>query len=96
MLYQDRNFGSFSPRVKFVEWRLSFYTNESVLFESHLLHQLRAVSKIINGNFTFISQFQDKRLTPLARQVIEEQPQLKEHDWLSKDKIKRYERDALK
>ena len=88
--------GTFSPRVKFVKWLAAFYTNDIVLFEAHLLHQLKAASKVINGDFIFISQVQDKSLTPLARKVMEEQLQLKEHGWLSNDKMKLYERDASK
>ena len=91
------SFGTFSPRVKFVEWQASFYTKDPVLFEAHLLHQLRAASKIINSDFIFISQLQDKSITLLARKLMEEQLQLKEHNWLSNgDKMKLYERDASK
>ena len=88
--------GTLSPRVKFVKWQAAFYTNDSVLFEAHLLHQLTSASRVINGDFIFIAQVQDKSLTPLARKVMGEQLQFKEHDWLSNDKMKLYERDASK
>jgi len=86
-------FGTFSPCVKFEEWLAAVYTKDPILFEAHLLHQLKRACEVVNGDFIFIS-FQDKNLTPLARRVMEEQLQLKEHDWLSKRTLKLYERDV--
>ena len=89
------SFGTFSPCVKFAEWLAAVYTKDPVLFGAHILHQLKLASETINGDFIFIS-FHDKDSTPLARRVMEEQLQLKEHDWLSKRTLKLYEKDASK
>ena len=87
------SFGTFSPRVKFVQWLAAIYTKNPVLFEAHLLHQLKRACEVINGDFILIS-FQDKNSTPLARRVMEEQLLLKEHDQLSNKlkTLKVYER----
>ena len=87
--------GTFSPRVKFVEWHATFYSKDPVLFGAHLLHQLKRACEVINGNFIFLS-FQDKSLTPSARKVMEEKLQLKENDWPSEKTVNFYERDASK
>ena len=88
------SFGTFTPSVKFVDWIIAVYTKDSVLFEAHLLHQLKRVCEVINGDLIFLS-FQDKSLTPFARKVMEEKLQLKTHDW-PPEKMHLYERDALK
>ena len=79
--------------VKFAEWLAAVYTKDPVLFEAHLLHQLKRACEVINGDFIFLS-FQDKALTPLARKVMEEKLQLQEHVWLSTKTLKLYEINA--
>ena len=86
--------GTFSPRVKFLEWHATFHTKDPVLFEAHLLHQLKRACEVINGELLFLS-FHDKRLTPSARKVMEEKLQLKENDWPSEKTINLYERGVL-
>ena len=88
------SFGTFTPCVKFVDWITVVYTKDPVLFEAHLLHQLKRAREVINGDLIFLS-FQDKSLTPLARKVMEEKLQLKTHD-LPVEKMYLCERDALK
>ena len=83
--------GTFSPRVKFLEWHATFYTKDHVLFEAHLLRQLKRACEVINGDLLFLS-FQDKSLTLSARKVMEENLQLKEDDWPSEKTINLYER----
>ena len=92
-LPKSLSFGTFSPCVKFAEWLAAVYTKDPVLFEAHLLHQLKRACELINGDFIFLS-FQDKALTPLARKVLEEKLQLQEHDWLSTKTLKLYEINA--
>ena len=87
--------GTFSPRVKFLEWHATFYTKDPVLFEAHLLHQLKRACEVINGELLFLS-FHDKRLTPSARKVMEEKLQLKENDWPSEKTVNLYEKGVLK
>ena len=82
--------GTFSPRVKFLEWHATFYTKDHVLFEAHLLRQLKRACEVINGDLLFLS-FQDKSLTLSARKVMEENLQLKEDDWPSEKTINLYE-----
>ena len=74
------SFGTFTPCVKFVHWVTAIYTKDPVLFEAHLLHQLKRAREVIKGDLIFLS-FQDKSLTPLARKVMEEKLQLKTHDF---------------
>ena len=62
-------FSSFYPDVKFVVWITSLYTKDPVLFEAHLLHQLKRACEVINGDLIFLS-FQDKSLTLSARKVM--------------------------
>ena len=79
------SFGTFSLCVKFAEWLTAVYTKDPVLFEAHLLHQVKRACEVTNDDFILIS-LQDKDLTPLARRVMEARLQLKEHDWrLEKD-----------
>ena len=87
------SFGTFSPCVSFAEWLAAVYTKDPVLFEAHLLHQLKLACEVINGDFIFLS-FQDKAFTPLVRTIMEEQLQLQEHDWLSTKTLKLYEINA--
>ncbi|XP_020629119.1 histidine N-acetyltransferase-like isoform X1 [Orbicella faveolata] len=77
------SFGTFLPCVKFAEWLSVVYTKDPVLFQAHLLHQLKRACEVIDGNFIFIS-FQDKDLTPLVRKVMGEPLQLNEYDCFSK------------
>ena len=84
------SFGTFSPCVKFAEWLAAVYSKDPVLFEAHLLHQLKRACGVIYGDFILIS-FHGKNSTPLARRVMEGQLQLKEHDWPSKRTLKLYE-----
>ena len=49
--------------------------------------------EVINGDFIFVS-FQAKRFTPWARKLMEEQLQLKEHDWYMKKTMKFFEKDV--
>lgn len=83
--------GTFSPRVKFLEWHATFYTKDPVLFEAHLLHQLKRACEVINGDLIFLS-VQNKSLTPSARKVMEENLQWKENDWPSEQTVNLYER----
>ena len=90
------SFGAFSPSVKFQQWEAAFYTKDPVLFEAHLLHQLKRACEVINGDFIFFSS-QDKSLTPSARKVMVEQLQLKEYVFYMKLKtIKLFQRDVTK
>ena len=85
--------GTFSPRVKFLEWHATFYTKDPVLFEAHLLHQLKRACEVINGDLIFLS-VQDKSLTPSARKIMEENLQQKENDWPSEETVNLYERSV--
>ena len=66
------SFETFVPCEKFAEWLVAVYTKDPVLFEAHLLHQLKLACEVINGDFILIS-FHGKNSTPLARRVMEGQ-----------------------
>lgn len=92
-LPRSLSFGTFSPRVKFVQWLAAVYTDDSVLFQAHLLRQLKRACEVVNEDFIFLS-FHDKSFTPLVRKVMEEQQQLKVHEHYFKKTMKLYERDV--
>ena len=94
VLPKSLSFGTFTRCVKFVNWITAVYTKDPVLFQAHLLHQLKRACEVIKGDLIFLS-FQDKSLTPLARKVMEEKLQLKTHDFPT-EKVYLCERDALK
>ena len=79
--------------VKFAEWLAAVYTKDPVLFEAHLLHQLKRACEVINGDLIFLS-VQDKSLTPAARKIMEENLQQKENDWPSEETVNLYERSV--
>ena len=89
------SFGTFSPRVKCVHWRVSVYTKDPVLFKAHLFYHFKRACELVRSDFVFVS-FQDKSLTKLTRKAMEEQLQLKEcdSDYLNKT-MKLYVRDLI-
>ena len=96
VLPRSISFGTFSPRVKCVHWRVFVYTEDPVLFKVHLFYQFKRACQVIRGDFIFVS-FQDKSLTKLTRKAMEEQLQLKECDADYSDKtMKLYERDLTR
>lgn len=72
----------------------SFYTKDPVLFEAHLLHQLKRACEVIDGDFTFLVSFQGDSLIPSARKTLEERLKLKEQDSYMKKTAKLFERDV--
>ena len=86
--------GTFSPRVKFLEWHATFHTKDPVLFEAHLLQQLKRACEVIKGDLLFLS-FHNKSLTPFARKLMKEKLQLEENDWPSEKTINLYEKGVL-
>lgn len=93
VLPRSISFGTFSPRVKCVHWRISVYTEDPALFKAHVFYQFKRACELIRGDFIFVS-FQDKSLTKLTRKAMEEQLQLKECDSdYSNKTMKLYERD---
>jgi len=85
VLPRSISFGTFSPRVNCVHWRVSVYSNDPVLFKAHLFYHFKRACELIHSDFILLS-FQDKSLTKLTRKVMEEQLQLKEcnSDYLNK------------
>ncbi|XP_078343939.1 uncharacterized protein LOC144629572, partial [Oculina patagonica] len=73
------SFGTYSPRVKFLHWKVSVYADDPVLFKTHLFCQFKRACEVISGDFIFVS-FQDRSFTHLTRKVMEEQLQLNECD----------------
>ena len=90
------SFRTFSPREKFQQWQAAFYTKDPVLFEAHLLYQLKRACEVVDGDFIFLVSCLDKSLMPFARKTMEEQLQLKEHDWFMKKTMKLFERDVTR
>ena len=63
--------GLLSPKVKYNGWAVAIYSNDSVLYEAHILHQLKRACEVIKGDF-FFSSSQDKTLTNSGRRVLKE------------------------
>ena len=95
VLPRSISFGTFSPRVNCIHWRVSVYSNDPVLFKAHLFYHFKRACELIHSDFILLS-FQDKSLTELTRKVMEEQLQLKEcnSDYLNKT-MKLYSRSHV-
>ncbi|KAL9958125.1 hypothetical protein ACROYT_G035096, partial [Oculina patagonica] len=65
------SFGVLSPRAKCVQWSVTVYTSDPVLYEAHLLYQFKRACEVVKGDFSF-DTFQDKRLTNYGRRVLQE------------------------
>ena len=87
------SFGSLSPRVEFVHWLASVFTDDPALFEAHLLFQFKRACEAIKSDFVFVS-FQDKSLTPIGRRLMEEKLHLKVCQYYLNKTMKLYERDC--
>lgn len=72
------SFGTFSPRDKFLHWKVSVYAEDSDVFNAHLLCQFKRACEVVSGDFIFVS-FQDRSWTNLVKKVMEEQLQLNEY-----------------
>lgn len=77
------SFGLLSPRVKYNRWTMTTYCSDSVLYEAHLLHQLKRACEVIKGDF-FFSSSQDKTLTNSGRRALKELLDMKIDEDLSK------------
>ena len=84
--------GTFSPRMKFIDWLTTVYTDDPVLFEAHLLHQFKRAYEFIGRDFVFIT-YHDKSLTEVTKNLMEEQLQLKACDFNHSKTLKLYQRD---
>ena len=87
------SFGTLSPRVKFVHWLASVFTDHPDLFIAHLLFQFKRACEVIKGDFVFVS-FQDKSLTPLAKKLMDDRLQLKPCEYYLNKTMKLYEKDC--
>ena len=91
VLPRSLSIGTLMPRVKYVQWLACIYTDDPTLFEAHLLRQFKCACDRIRGDFVFLC-FQDKRWTPLVRNVMEEQlQQIKFSDRYHNTTLKLYE-----
>ena len=76
--------------MKAVEWQAKVYTDDSHLFEAHLLHKFKRACELIPGKFTFFT-FQDKSMTAVARRVLEDKLQLEMVNVYNNEVMKVYE-----
>ncbi len=96
VLPRSISFGTVSPRVTCMHWRVFVFTDDPILFKAHLLCQFKRACEVISNDFIFVS-FQERSFTQPARKVMEEQLQLKECDSdFSNKTMKLYERDLCK
>ena len=86
--------GVYAPTVDTKIWQATFYTDDPVIFEAHLLHQFKRACEVIEGKFTFFT-IQDNNMTPFARRVLEDMLQLKDANvsFINGSTMKIYERD---
>ena len=68
------SFGTFSPRLKFLHWLASVYSDHPNLYEAHLRYQLRHACAVIENDFVFVS-FHDTS-SSLVKKLLEEELEL--------------------
>ncbi|KAL9958111.1 hypothetical protein ACROYT_G035082 [Oculina patagonica] len=85
------SFSLLSPRVKIAHWSVTVYTSDPVLYEAHLLHQLKRACEVIKGDFIFNS-FHDKSLTYHGKRVLKERLQVEFEEELP---VNLYEEDVM-
>ena len=83
--------GVLVQKAKAVEWLATVYSDDPVLFESHVLHHFKHACEVIPGKFTFGS-FQVKSETPYARRVLTDVLNLKEVYPFNDEPLRVYER----
>ncbi|KAL9958122.1 hypothetical protein ACROYT_G035093 [Oculina patagonica] len=88
------SFGVLSPRVKCTIWSVSVYTSDPVLYEAHLLYQLKRACEVIKGDF-ILYLFQDDCLKNYGKRVLEELLRVELDEELSKMSVKVYENNFL-
>ncbi|XP_078344594.1 histidine N-acetyltransferase-like [Oculina patagonica] len=86
--------GVLVPAVKCIDWYVTVYTSDPVLYEAHLFHQFQRAWEVIDSGFTFNS-FQDKHLTHHGRKVLQEGLELELDEEMSKRSMKLYENKFL-
>lgn len=84
------SFGVLSPRVKYLRWTVAIHSCDPLLYEAHLLHQLKYTCEFIKDDFFFIS-FQNNTFTSYGRKVLKELLQMKLDEDLCKRTLKLYE-----
>ena len=84
------SFRTFSPRLKFLHWLVSVYSDDPNLYEAHLRYQFRHACGVIRNDFVFMS-FHDKSASPLVKKLLEEELQLQVCDYYKNKTMKLYE-----
>ncbi|KAJ7363410.1 hypothetical protein OS493_009562 [Desmophyllum pertusum] len=63
--------GRRSPRVQHMHWVASIYTEDPVMFQVHVVEQLRSACEKVEGDFIF-STFHKERHTKWGKKLLEE------------------------
>lgn len=72
--------GRRSPRVQHMHWVASIYTEDPVIFQVHVVQQLRSACQQVEGDFIF-STFHKERHTKWGKKLLEETIGLKPVDF---------------
>ena len=87
------SFGVVSCRVKFTRWTASIYSSDPVLYQSHLVHQLKRACDVIKHGFVFLS-YHEQGLTNCGRRALKElwkieidEAKTKEFEYLFEEKM---------
>ena len=69
--------GRFTPNTDFQVWTCSIFTRDPVLFNAHLIQQITSATRVIDGNFVFLS-FQPESMVNLGKELLFDQAELTE------------------
>lgn len=84
------SFGVLTPTVNVMEWNVTVYTSDPILYNAHLLHQFNRACEVIDGDFV-LRCFQDKSLTQHGRRVLLEELKLELKEKMSQESLTLYE-----
>ena len=87
--------GRLSPRVKHIHWVASIYTEDPVLFQVHVVQQLRSAFHQIQGDFIF-STFHKQSHSKWGKKLLEEKFGLKSVEFFHNFGLMLFERKFTK
>ena len=87
--------GRRSPRVKHMHWVASIYTEDPVMFQVHVVQQLKSACEQVKGDFIF-STFHKERHTRWGKKLLEETIGLKPVEFFRDFGLMMFERKFVK
>lgn len=87
--------GRFSPRVKHMHWVTSIYAEDPVMFQVHVVRQLKSACRQIQGDFIF-STFHKQSHRKWGKKLLEERIGLKSVEFFKNFGLMLFEREFVK